>query len=365
MNISPDSFIAVILSGFGILLCLSVGIQLFARNKGNRQANTFLGLLLVLYSLTLLNSLMAMTGVFSAYQQLYFLPLIFSFSIGPLFYFFVKSRIQPSFIFTKKHSIHFILPAIQFIFYLSIGFRSKEFKSWVWTDVMAPFGQYIEESLTIILSLGYLIAALKLINSEIPKSLWSHPICLWLRKFAISLLILLSISSIYEIVDWIFWAQFEYNLYNTAWADFPLKLSYAIISLFIGYNAFIHQNQSLIIPKYFKQNDPEGLDARIEELLQKQKIYLDPELNLDALAKMLDTPKNNLSAYFSSRGESFRTFINKHRVDHFIELIKKGKQQQLSLLGLAFESGFNSKASFNRIFKEQKGQTPKEYIQAA
>ena len=335
MNIPIDNFIAVLLSGFGILLCLAVGIQLLRRKTGLQQANLFLGLLLILYSITLLNALMAMTGVYTTYQHLYFLPLIYSMSIGPLFYFFVKSRVQPAFQFQRRHLVHFILPGIQVLFYLSIGFRSAEFKSWIWRNVISTYGQFIEESLVIVLGLTYLIAAIRLINSEIPKELWKNPICQWLKKFSLSLLILLSISSIYEIADWILWNTLEYNLFNTPWADFPLKLSYAAISPFIGYNAFIYQNQSLITPSYFQNEDSSDLEGRISTLLADRKIYLDPELNLDSMAKMLNIHKNNLSKYFSSKGESFRTFINKQRIAHFESLVKEGKQEHFSLLSHA------------------------------
>ncbi len=364
MKIAPDNLIALIVSSYGILLCLSVGSLLFFRKHGMKQANIFLGLLLILYSLTLLNGLMAMTGVFSAYQNLYFLPLNFSMSIGPLFYFFVRSRIQPSFTFENKHLIHFLLPALQFLFYLSIGFRSAAFKSWMWRNVIGPYGQYVEESLNMLLGIGYIIVSIRLINREIPHALWNHPICQWLKSFAVSLLVLLSISSLYEVADWILWNGFKYNLFNTPWADFPLKMTYAAISIFIGYHAFVHQNQSIIIPNYFKPGGKNDLEERIHEMITEKQVYLDPELNVEGLAKMLNIPKNMLSQFFSSKGESFRSYINKHRIDHFLSLIEQGKQEQHSLLGLALESGFNSKASFNRVFKATKGKTPTEFIRS-
>jgi len=364
MNLPPDNFIAVLISSFGILLCFSVGSCLFFRKDGIKQANIFLGLLLVLYSLTLLNLLMAMTGVYSTYQHLYFLPLAFSWSIGPLFYFFVRSRIQPSFTFRRKHLIHFVLPAMQFLFYASIGFRSVAFKSWIWEQVVQPYVQYLEGGLTVVLGVGYLIASVRLINREVPVALWKHPICRWLRRFAVSLLVLLSVSTLYDLADWVLWNGFQYNLYNTPWADFPLKMSYAAISIFIGYNAFVHQNQALITPNYFKGGAESELGDRVRELMVMQQVFLDPELKLETLAKMLGISKNKLSKFFSANGESFRSYINKQRVAYFLALVEEGKHQQLSILGLAFESGFNSKASFNRVFKEIKGQTPTAYIRA-
>ncbi|MEM0992615.1 MAG: AraC family transcriptional regulator [Bacteroidota bacterium] len=384
MEIAPDSFIAVVIGSFGILLCLLVGIQILTRRDGIRQANILLSALLILYSLTLMNSLLATTGVYSTYQYLYFIPIIFSLSIGPLFYFFVKARLQPAFRLERRHGIHFVLPMAQFLFYCIIGFRSAAYKSWVWQNVVSPYGQYIETVLWMALTLGYIIAALRLIRQEIPTAQWKVPIGYWLRRFAWSLLILFGISITYEVIDWLLWNVYAYNLFNTAWLDFPLKISQALVSIFIGYNAFLYQNQDRITPIYSQRSVPlsetlstilsettnspqtafDELTEQIEQLLTERQIYLDPEINLATMAKMLDVPRNNLSAYFSSRGESFRSQINQYRVHHFLKLIQAGKHEDFSILGLAYESGFNSKATFNRVFSDLQGKTPTQYIKS-
>jgi uncharacterized membrane protein len=103
MNIAIPDLIAIFLSGFGILLCLVVGVQLLVRKEGMRQSNLLLGALLILYALTLSNSLFAMAGIYAQYPFLYFLPINFSLSLGPIFYFFVRSRVQPSFILQRRH----------------------------------------------------------------------------------------------------------------------------------------------------------------------------------------------------------------------------------------------------------------------
>jgi len=54
--------------------------------------------------------------------------------------------------------------------------------------------------------------------------------------------------------------------------------------------------------------------------------------------------------------------VNTYRVDEFIALAKKDTDKNFNLLGLAFEAGFNSKSSFNQVFKKIKGQTPSQFI---
>ncbi len=303
-----------------------------------------------------------MTGVYSSYQYLYFLPLVFTLFIGPLFYFFVRSRMDAGFRLKVKHWPHLILPCIQFLFYCYTGFQSVEQKSEIWRELIEPYVQYIEEVLVIGSALGYLIYSIYLLNNTIPKSKLNSSVLNWLKRFAKALLLLLLISSIYEVADWILWNYFEFNLFNTPWLDFPLKISYALISLLIGYNAYIYQNQSLIIKPAFSQSYPTGITNKIEILFNEEKIYLDPELNLEALAKLLNLSKNNISKHFSEQGDSFRGVINTYRIRHFKSLIDRGEHKNMTLLGLALDSGFNSKASFNRIFKEQLGMTPTTYI---
>ncbi|MEQ8705119.1 MAG: AraC family transcriptional regulator [Phaeodactylibacter sp.] len=364
MNIAIPDLIAIFLSGFGILLCLVVGVQLLLRKAGMRQSNLLLGILLILYALTLSNGLFAMAGIYAQYPFLYFIPINFSLSLGPLFYFFVRSRIQPSFRLQRRHLPHFILPVLQFLFYLSIGFRSAAYKSWIWREVIAPCGQFIEEGLLIVLALGYLGAAYRMLHG-VPELFWKGPVYRWLRRFNISLAFLFLISSGYEILDWVLYGFFEYNLFNMEWVAFPLKLSYAGISLLIGYHAYLYQHQSLILPEAQTKPPAEApeLSARIDALLEENKPYLDPELSLEAFAKLLGVHRNTVSKVLSSRGESFRGLVNRYRVEEFIRLVQEGQHEHLTLLAIAFESGFNSKASFNRAFKGHTGSSPTAFFQ--
>ncbi|KGE88328.1 hypothetical protein IX84_08980 [Phaeodactylibacter xiamenensis] len=229
--------------------------------------------------------------------------------------------------------------------------------------MIAPCGQFVEEGLVILLALGYLRAAFRMLQ-DIPEAFWKGPVYRWLRRFTISLAFLFLISSGYEILDWILYGFFEYNLFNTPWLAFPLKLSYAGISLLSGYHAYLYQHQSLILPEAPKPpaEEPE-LSARIDAILKENKPYLDPELSLEAFAKLLGVHRNTVSKVLSSRGESFRGLVNRYRVEEFIRLMQEGQHEHLTLLAIAFESGFNSKASFNRAFKSHTGSSPTAFFQ--
>ena len=97
--------------------------------------------------------------------------------------------------------------------------------------------------------------------------------------------------------------------------------------------------------------------------MEEEKPFTDPELTLNDLAKRLDVHPNNLSQVINSmEKKSFYDLVNEKRVDAFIKNIKKPTSQQYTLLAIALDCGFNSKASFNRNFKKYTGHTPSDYL---
>lgn len=98
--------------------------------------------------------------------------------------------------------------------------------------------------------------------------------------------------------------------------------------------------------------------------MEIEQTYLDPKLNLRSLATALGIHPNQLSWLLNEELKvNFNDYINLYRIDHFIQLASDSSNAHISLIGLAYESGFNSKSVFNTSFKKLKGQTPSQYIQ--
>lgn len=106
----------------------------------------------------------------------------------------------------------------------------------------------------------------------------------------------------------------------------------------------------------------EVFKQRLIELMEIERPYLDGELNLIKLANQMGINPHQLS-YLINNGfnENFFQFVNKYRVDRAKALLLDGKESNLSLVGIAYEAGFNSKTSFNTIFKKVTNQTPSEF----
>lgn len=107
-----------------------------------------------------------------------------------------------------------------------------------------------------------------------------------------------------------------------------------------------------------------SLFTELREIFEQQKLYLDPELNLKTVIRILGTNKKYLHQAISENSDSnFRTFINRYRVDEAKRIIeqKTGVKEELNLSEIYASAGFNSPVSFYRAFKQITGLTPKEY----
>lgn len=108
----------------------------------------------------------------------------------------------------------------------------------------------------------------------------------------------------------------------------------------------------------------ESIQLALKELMGQNKIYTNPDLTLDDLAEMIKVHPNHLSQVINSvMGKTFYDYINELRVKEFTEQINLPQKQQFTILAIAFDCGFNSKASFYRNFKKFTGLTPSDYMQ--
>ncbi|HMM17137.1 MAG TPA: AraC family transcriptional regulator, partial [Petrimonas sp.] len=101
---------------------------------------------------------------------------------------------------------------------------------------------------------------------------------------------------------------------------------------------------------------------KISHFVETEKAYLNPDLSLPQLAETLDVPSHHLSRVINDQfGVNFFNFINRYRIEEVKAKIGNPEFQNLSILGIAYDSGFNSKSAFNRVFKKMEGMTPSEY----
>lgn len=195
----------------------------------------------------------------------------------------------------------------------------------------------------------------------------------WLRNCILAIgLVFLSAIMVYLLRDLV-GIPFRFN---------PEYIIYTILIIFIFYigyfgikheNIFIHTPVLRTVgdetPEQGKKYKHSGVDhelaknlyEKLVRIMEQEKPYLEPRLSLTELAQRMKISPNHLSQVINQEANvNFHDFVNRYRVEKFLHMASE--KTHYSLLALALESGFNSKSSFNTIFKKQKGLSPSEYL---
>lgn len=125
--------------------------------------------------------------------------------------------------------------------------------------------------------------------------------------------------------------------------------------------------QEAINPKPLITDEDERaeLHQALDQAMAVDRVFLDSDLSLKKLAEILNSTSNKLSWLINEEKQvNFNDFINTYRMEHFKQLALDPENKNLTLLGLAFDSGFNSKSAFNTSFKKLTGQTPRAWLNA-
>ena len=126
------------------------------------------------------------------------------------------------------------------------------------------------------------------------------------------------------------------------------------------------ENKSAAEPKYersgLKEKDARKYLERLLKYMEEEKPYLDVDLSIHDISAELDIPRHYLTQVINGLlGKNFYTFINEYRIEEVKKLLVDEAYSKYTLTSIAFEAGFNSKSSFNSIFKKSTGMTPSQY----
>lgn len=121
-----------------------------------------------------------------------------------------------------------------------------------------------------------------------------------------------------------------------------------------------------VISKYssstLTESEMTSIFNQVTQLFENEKVYLDPNLKILHLSERLQISVHKISQTINTKTKkSFHDFVNEFRVNHFKELLSDFDNKKYTILALGIESGFNSKATLNRAFKQHLGVTPKQF----
>ena len=107
------------------------------------------------------------------------------------------------------------------------------------------------------------------------------------------------------------------------------------------------------------------LKGKLLSYFKEDEPFLNPQLNLQFVAQVLELNNNKISFLINQAFDvNFNDFVNSYRLKHFKLIALDSNNSHLTILGLAYDSGFNSKTVFNTYFKKIEGVTPRAWMKA-
>ena len=126
-----------------------------------------------------------------------------------------------------------------------------------------------------------------------------------------------------------------------------------------------NSQEKIIKPVYYFNCESEEiieLKAKLEIVFLEQELFKRQDISLKGTADILEISDKKLSYLLNiCLSSNFYEYVNNHRINYFRKKIEEGTVEKLTLLAIAYDSGFNSKATFNRVFKQKVGITPMEF----
>ena len=360
-------------------------VLLKKENFNKNKASLWLSLLLFLSAMYITPYMLGYANWYAkkmTREILFFIPFMQVLFIGPVIYFYIKSLLYSSFKISKKESLHFIPALLYFIyslivfisdklildeFYFYANNRDKDLENWY------QIGGIISITIYLILSLKLYTNYKKLVFSKV--SFADTILFRWVPNFLIAFLCIIVF-------------RFIFFFTNPQWGEFGEQfwyyVAFSIIVLYISINGYVNavkmsfltdinlQNIPIFseseINKNSKQEDInqkeiEFWKKKILRLVEEQKVYKNPKLTLLDVSKQLETNTKTVSSCINIGFQmNFNDFINQFRIAAIKEKLQQGEHKKSTLLGIAFDCGFNSKATFNRAFKKHTNLTPKQYL---
>lgn len=203
----------------------------------------------------------------------------------------------------------------------------------------------------------------KVVSVKIYSTRYNITIRQYLIFFTTSIGLLITFWLVGFVAIYFFQEKSASVTYSMMWTMTPVFL------YIVGFFS-LTPSEVLKSPVFFKKKEDRvsvsesmKLQHRLDILIREEKIYNQPNLSLKSLAEKLETTPNNVSWLLNNKYQkSFYDFINERRVKAFQAKVENREHDQKTLLGLAMDVGFNSKSTFNKVFKLHVGDTPSHYV---
>lgn len=342
--------------------------------------------IILFYTFYVGNWMIGFAGWYDAHDSYttfaYYFPWVNWFMIGPLVYFFFRTLTNRQFQFQRRDWWHLALPLASYLHTVVLVIvdlliirsfpEENHYGTFGYLRSLGygPFGPFLQ-AVAYVSIFYYFILTIRQFRgyqkyladhfSETERLNFN-----WLKHVLYAIVLAQAIWVIFEVASLI---KGESLAYVDDWYKF---MATGILIYYISLTPFRNEpaeaRQLAFQPTTNElPNEPEASSAgmpvgHITEHLQANKLYLQEQLTLHDLAKSLQLPTSIVSKVLNDQlGQNFNACINGFRVEEAKERLLDPQYQHLSILGIAYDCGFSSKATFNRVFKQQTGLSPSEW----
>jgi AraC-like DNA-binding protein len=364
---------ALIIIGGGIGLAL--GIILLTVKRYRCLANQWLALFVMLLSINLILNILQFQDHLVNVEKINNLFSTVTLIYGPLLYLYANTLIKDCTNSPNRRYLHF-LPALGYLIIVTVTLSmdidlGNELQS---GSNFAIFAISVQIA-SVLQFMGYLVLTIVSITR------YNH----WLKdnysdidQYRLNWLKLLISFMITTYMIWTIAFSADIKGFSPQYSRTSLELFWLVLSCFIywvGYYAIVKPN--IFTDKTMPETQPRPSDKldqqsivkykiQLIQLLETEKVYLDPNLNLKQLAEKLTLSDKKLSQVLNSGFNlSFYNLINQYRVEEVKRCILLPQHVESKLEVLAYEAGFKSPSTFNRQFKNITSMTPRAFREAS
>jgi len=368
-------WLASLVAGGGVVVGIVTATVLLSRAPDRRSPGFFLGLLLLVSSAAVLQELVVNVRPSQQDWTYQFLPLQYTFSFGPLIYAYVRAKTD------SKRPIrgwHFLLPVAQAGLTLVLAFLPSMAKATFMSNVYAPWYSSTEDVVFTLSMVAYLMFSRRTMreSSRDQQFEWEAQKYRWLSRLISGCVIILVVSVFFNVGGPLTYNMLGVSIYQYEWVAFLENGTYSAFLYWIAFGGFVQMIPQL--ERFATQSSPqspsrqerynvseemlEDYVASLREWIRSQFPHLDADLTLGKLAQQVGMTEKVLS-YVLNEGlsQTYSDFINDLRVAEAQKRLHDPDLAHLSVLGIGLDSGFASKATFNRVFKKLAGVSPTQY----
>ena len=343
--------------------------------REERISDSLMGWLMFILALQLQDYTFGFAGINFLWEELNGFPRGVYLLIGPIIYFYLKSQSKPNFRFHTKDLIH-LLPHL---FFTCIGlivfFQGASAVQQFQSDPYNPYFGYFNTLVRWASYLFYFSRCFQIYNTYQVWVLkvYSDPSSIdlkWFKLFIQIMLFGMVFKEVMMVLDHFLYLSF----YQDWWWNLALVLiviltgirAYAQPAILLAFDEELEERKINVEDPIAGQNQSLQLKALYNHIVEKMevdKMYLQAGLSLKQLSDQMNISQLEISnAIQQSPFDNFNDFINSFRVEEFKKRVADTRYGNFTLLAIGLESGFNSKATFNRVFAKREGMSPKEYL---